>query len=581
MEHRVAINGDAEGAAIGQDLRVGTSVAHPAKRASDQAEPTPGVPKVSANSASTAAGETASAQTTGLSTGRQAGSKTTLMDLDGRPSRRATHVAVSVAQWARTYPKTIDAVLGLGLFVLAIYSSHLTQIELIDGQELIDKIRPSAEAAIKLGGEVAIGGQETLRVLNEQPPQVAAIWLYLLGAVSTLPLMVRRLFPDIVHPIIFGGFLLTLWVFPLDIQIASLSAWLSTYTFATYGRISERLRNAFLLITGTGLVLFLTGVVRNRAFFREPLHFRQVFFYALLTVVLYGSPIVFGLVMRRHLATLDQLRSRTETLQIQQLTLQQQQADLERTAILNERVRIARELHDVVAHHVSVMGMQAGAARLTLGSNDTPVGKALGTIEQSSREAVTNLHQLLGFLRAGQRIDNRDIASPQPSLESLPLLIDEHRNAGYAVEASLGQDLERVQPSVALSGYRIVQEALTNIRKHANSQHETIVNVLVDQDRLKMTIKNGAARETTGDIQPEIPPNNSSQLASTYLTGRKEPSGPGLGLRGMYERVELHNGSFKAAPTGDGGFEVAAVLPGAVTQRFIQTAEPLTTELSE
>ena len=587
MEHKVATDGDAQDATIPQTLRVGTSVAHPAKTTFDRTNPARGVTTASATYASTAVGATPSDEPTLLLTGRRAVPKTTLFDTEATPRGRVTQVALSVAQWARTYPKTIDAIVGLGLFTLAIYSTRLTRAEFIEGQELIDKIRPSAEAAIRLGGKAAEGGKETLRVLNEQPPLPPTMWLYLLGALSTLPLMVRRRFPDIAHPLIFGGFLLTLWIFPIDVQIASLAAWLSTYTFATYGRLSERLRTIFLVITGVSLVLLLSGVVRNRRFSPEPLVLRQIIFYVLLTVVLYGSPIVFGLVMRRHLATLDQLNARTATLQIQQLTLQQQQADLERTAILNERVRIARELHDVVAHHVSVMGMQAGAARLTLGSNDTPVGKALGSIEQSSREAVANLQQLLGFLRAGQGSNHRDIASPQPSLETLPTLIDEHRSAGYSIEASLGQDLDHVQPGVALSGYRIVQEALTNVRKHAHRADQTFVKVFVDRGSLHVTVTNGApsgmARSTR--LENVLPLKDaqasSSGLAETYLTGRTEPVGPGLGLRGMNERVELHDGRFRASPTAEGGFEVSAVLPGTGVKTLGASTASFPTRFSE
>jgi signal transduction histidine kinase len=491
-------------------------------------------------------------------------------DREQSQSGRVTKTAASVAQWARSHPNIVDAGVAIGLFALAIYGSRLTQISFIEDQAVIEKIRPSAEAAVKLGGEAAVGGKETLRILSQQPGLPSIGWLYLLGGLSTLPLMFRRRFPDIVHPLLLAGFLITLWVFPLDVQIASLTAWLSTYTFAAYGRAPERFRNIFLAITGISLVLALSGVVRNREFNPEPLVFRQVAYYMLLTIVLYGAPIVFGLVMRRHLATLDQLRSRTATLQVQQHTLKQQQADLERTAILNERVRIARELHDVVAHHVSVMGMQAGAARLTLGASDTPVSNALSSIEQSSREAVGNLQQLLGFLRSGQGSGEgtiSSIASPQPNLASLPTLIDEHRSAGYSVKATIGPDLDSVQPSVALSGYRIVQEALTNVRKHAHRGDETVVDLFLEADILRISVTNGPpaglARNTQHAVRSEAQ-NRGATLATTYLTGRpSSTTSIGLGLRGMNERVELHNGQLTTRATQDGGFTVEASLAGA------------------
>jgi signal transduction histidine kinase len=554
MRGRVAHGGDAQAAGIRQALGVGTSLAHPPgpklepkleQKLEQKLEPkfVRGALKEPRESPSTVA---------------------VWFDREQSPSGRLSKTVASVAQWARTHPKTVDAGVAIGLFALAIYGTRLTQISFIEDQAVMERIRPGAEAAVKLGGEAAVGGKETLRILSQQPHLPSIGWPYLLGGLSTLPLMFRRRFPDLVHPLVMGGFLLTLWVFPLDVQIASVTAWLSTYTFAAYGRAPERVRNIFLTMTGVSLVLLLSGVVRNREFSPEPLLFRQVIFYVLLTVVLYGAPILFGLVMRRHLTTLEQLRSRTATLQVQQLTLQQQQGDLERTAILNERVRIARELHDVVAHHVSVMGMQAGAARLTLGTNDTPVAKALGSIEQSSREAVANLQQLLGFLRSRGGSNSTDIASPQPNLAGLPLLIDEHRNAGYSVEARFASGLELVQPAVALSGYRIVQEALTNIRKHAHRADQTAVSVLVDQDSLHISVTNsppeGTAKNTKARALSDIQ-TSGQKLASKYLTGLTVLTEPGLGLRGMNERVELHNGTMNASATPDGGFRVTAALP--------------------
>lgn len=131
-----------------------------------------------------------------------------------------------------------------------------------ESHAIIEKIRPGAEAAVKLGGKAVIGGKEALRLLGQQPRLPSLVWLYFLGALSTLPLIVRRRFPDIVHPLIFSGFLLTLWVFPLDVQIASLTAWVSTYTFAAYGRANERVRERVELHNGN----LSTGPTTNGGF---------------------------------------------------------------------------------------------------------------------------------------------------------------------------------------------------------------------------------------------------------------------------------------------------------------------------
>jgi signal transduction histidine kinase len=565
---RVAHCGDALRFGIGQALLVGTSRAHPAE------------PKLERNTIKRLAPSKTDKQAEFPGESPRETSAVAVWFGGEEPrSGQFSKTAASVAQWSHNRPQTIDALVAIFLFALGIYSTRLSQLAFLESQAVIEKIRPGAEAAVKLGGKAAAGGTEALRILAQQPHLPPLGWLYFLGALSTLPLIVRRHYPDLVHVLIFSGFLVTLWVFPFDSQIASLTAWLSTYNLAAYGRANPRIRQFILALTGSAIVLLISGVVRNHEFNPDPLTFRQVFFYILLTVVLYGAPILFGSIMRRHLATLDQLRSRTATLQQQQLTLHQQQGDLERTAILNERVRIARELHDVVAHHVSVMGMQAGAARLTLGATDTPVSNALSSIEQSSREAVANLQQLLGFLRSGQATGQSDlasIASPQPNLSGLPLLIDEHRSAGYEVAATLGPGLDSAQPGLALSAYRIVQEALTNIRKHAPREDETTIEVRVEADTLHIAVTNrppvGAARITNNERH-----NSGLKLASTYLTGR---SSAGLGLRGMNERVELHNGRFAAGPTASGGFAVEASLVGARHGSHPQSASdsPITAE---
>jgi hypothetical protein len=201
-----------------------------------------------------------------------------------------TRAATLVVQWARTYPRAVDAIVAIGLFALGVYSTRLTQIAFVDAINLAEKIRPGAEAAVKLGGKAAVGGKEALRLLEQEPHLPRVGWLYFLGALSTLPLIFRRRFPGVVHALIFSGFVALLWVFPLDVQIASLTAWVSTYTFAAYGKANARVRNWALSITGLILVLLLTGVVKNHEFNPEPLVFRQAFFYMLLSVVLYGAP---------------------------------------------------------------------------------------------------------------------------------------------------------------------------------------------------------------------------------------------------------------------------------------------------
>ena len=205
-----------------------------------------------------------------------------------------------------------------------------------------------------------------------------------------------------------------------------------------------------------------------------------------------------------------------------------------RRALVDERVRIARELHDVVAHHVSVIGVQAGAARLVLDRDPDKAKETLASIETSSREAVHELHQLLGFLRQAHDGDDR---GPQPGLGQLDELVASICDAGIDVEVRVEGEPYDLLPTVDASAYRIVQEALTNTLKHAGALR-IAVSLRYQADALELEIVDD------GDGAP---------APST--------SGGGLGLVGMRERASLHGGRLTAGPRAAGGFEVRATLP--------------------
>jgi signal transduction histidine kinase len=200
--------------------------------------------------------------------------------------------------------------------------------------------------------------------------------------------------------------------------------------------------------------------------------------------------------------------------------------------VLEERVRIARELHDVLAHHVSVMGVQAGAARRVLLTQPDTATDLLSSIEASSRSAVVELQRLLGLLRQAGDVD---AGGPQPNLDGLTELAEQVREAGLDVHLDL--DAAEIPPAVALSAYRIVQEALTNTLKHAGTGHRADVQVRRRPSSLEVVVVDdgrGPAGEDTA----------------------------GHGLVGMRERVLLHGGELKAGRrTGAPGFEVRAWFP--------------------
>lgn len=214
--------------------------------------------------------------------------------------------------------------------------------------------------------------------------------------------------------------------------------------------------------------------------------------------------------------------------------LEAEREDRARRAVFDERVRIARELHDVVAHHVSVMGIQAGAARRVLDKRPDQAAEALSSIEGSSREAVTELQRILGILRTSA---DEDTLTPQPSLDQIESLVADVRATGMPVEIDISGPRRTLPPGVELSAFRIVQEALTNVRKHAGVASAR-VHLRFQPDGLEVAVEDdgrGAAADRT--------------------------TSAGNGLRGMRERVDLVGGRLETGPRRSGGFQVRAWLP--------------------
>ncbi len=202
-------------------------------------------------------------------------------------------------------------------------------------------------------------------------------------------------------------------------------------------------------------------------------------------------------------------------------------------AVDDERDRIARELHDVIAHSVSVMTVQAGAVRRLLTAEQQREREALLTVEETGRQALTEMRRLLGVLRQG---DDTVALAPQPGLATLEQLVEQVREAGLPVEISFEGERIVLPPGIDLSAYRIVQEALTNALKHAGSAAHAWVIVRYGPDQVEVEVANDGA--------PNV-------------------SGAGYGLVGMRERVALCGGDLTAGPRDGGGFRISARLPVA------------------
>ena len=203
--------------------------------------------------------------------------------------------------------------------------------------------------------------------------------------------------------------------------------------------------------------------------------------------------------------------------------------------MFEERVRIARELHDVVAHHVSVMGVQAAGARRVMDRDPERAAEALSSIEHSSRRAVAELHRLLGFLR---RAGDSDELAPQPSLAQLGDLVDDAHEADLTVRLTISGDARPLSPTLEVSAYRIIQEALTNVRKHSQASTGYV----------------GLHYRPT-ELEVEILDDG------PVAEGDEAGGGTGHGLIGMRERAALHGGHLCADPRPGGGFAVHAVFP--------------------
>jgi signal transduction histidine kinase len=210
-----------------------------------------------------------------------------------------------------------------------------------------------------------------------------------------------------------------------------------------------------------------------------------------------------------------------------------------RRAAEHERARIARELHDVVTHNVSVMVIQAGAARKVMQANPDQAREALLAVESGGRAAMTELRHVMGLLTMDS--DGPDPAAttglaPQPGLGGLPAMVQRVRETGTPVELTVAGQPRPLLPGVELSAYRVVQEALTNTVKHAAGAAATVlVEYRTDQLRVEVT--------DTGGI--------------TGASG----TGNGHGLIGLRERLAVYGGTLHTGPRVSGGYRVRALFP--------------------
>jgi signal transduction histidine kinase len=363
-----------------------------------------------------------------------------------------------------------------------------------------------------LGGAEDAGGRDPLSVA--------------LLLAETLPLVVRRRWPIAVLVVTLGATLLHAWLADTESLSESLGALVAMFTVAEmYERRVAALAALFVAVAFAGLTISKVGLPAGLSGMIQ----------TLLAVAGAWALGDWAQTRRRYADAV------AETARLQAAAALSA-AD---RAVQDERDRIARELHDIVSHHVSVMVIQAGAARLAIDKRPEDARTALSAIERTGRRAMTDMRRMLGVLVDAGSSSAGDPATstlePMPDLGRLGALVEEVQAAGLPVSLRVEGTPAAIDPGVSLSAYRIVQESLTNILKHApGARAEVTVHWSPRAIELEIT-DSGGRRGVGGRAREALP-------------------GAGRGLVGMRERAALYGGTLEAGPTST-GFRVVAHLP--------------------
>ncbi|GAA1058172.1 hypothetical protein GCM10017608_05750 [Agromyces luteolus] len=379
----------------------------------------------------------------------------------------------------------------------------------------------------------------------------SALWI----AGMTLPLAARRLAPELVAVVLAAVFMAGGIAEVGELLFCNIALFIAIYTVGAWSRTRVRA----LVVRAVIVLAMFTWLLWTLLYFSAVQdHLPELdrvadgglspyVAYGLINVLTnllyFGGAWYFGDAAHRSARARTELEQRTTELA----------AERERSrerAVALERMRIARELHDSVAHHVSVMGVQAGAARRVLERDRAAAASALASIEQSARDAVEELHRTVTALRApdedvpGGGAATADVAASTLRIEHLPHLVDDVRGSGLPVDLTVIGDARAVTPMVDLAVYRIAQEALTNVRKHAGRGARADVRLRWLDDAIELEIAD------TG-VGPRGRPDASGSAGTTG----------GLGQLGMRERVAAAGGTIELGERTRGGYLVRAQVP--------------------
>ena len=256
--------------------------------------------------------------------------------------------------------------------------------------------------------------------------------------------------------------------------------------------------------------------------------------------------------------------SRTRRAYVQEVEARAEHAEAERArqvalAAAAERARIARELHDVVAHHVSLMAVQSEAAAALLPGRPAEASKSVEVIGRTAREALTELRRLLGVLRGPADIDGRATTAPSPSISQLDDVLGQVRHAGIAVDLRVEGAPSKLPPGVDLAAFRIVQEALTNTVKHSGAS-EAAVTVSYEPGFVTVSVTDSGKGAVVITVDSKAS-RSRNQASARDGGGPRLADSVGFGLAGIAERVASCGGKLTVGPGDAGGFAVTARLP--------------------
>ena len=396
---------------------------------------------------------------------------------------RLSSVALTMSRpqpivWLRTHPRAADGLLA-GMVVVAAIAAHLA-------------------------------GDTSVNDPNQPDP---AWWTVLLVLAGTVPLYWRR-----TRPLIAGAVIVAAEVVALFIGVGGAAFLGSVVAVYSIGAHTSGVRRTQVMsaIAVTVTALFIAGWIDGLSLLDE----------FVSTGVLLITAFVLGDNLRRRREHVEDLAERAERAEREQGLLAEQRVAAERT-------RIARDLHDVVAHSVSVMVIQAAAARRSLTDSPELAADALAAIESTGRQTMTELRSILGVLRT-DALPSGGPPMPQPSLLQLDHVagLDD-----LPVELTVEGDLATLPDSVSVTGYRLIQEALTNVRRHAGSVEHVAVTLRISDDAVSIDIVDDG--RGIGSL----------------------PGADGFGIVGMRERVGAVGGTVTAGPRAGGGWQVRANLP--------------------